>query len=282
MYRLLKFTGMLLKNIPRTAGYFFFSAISLVLFTLDGNKKKILQDNLKHALGKLPDNRTLKKNYYNYARYYFDLFKNTSELSKSFNRESFKPMADTVKKYLDSGKSMIITTMHYGNWDLGGAILASYFPGKVTVVVEELSDEAFKWFTETRSSWGMNVIKSTNLKSMLKVLKSGNLLVLVSDRDLEKTGLNPLFFGKKAYIPSGPAKLSLITGAPVLFAVFKRNQADAFKYELSWDNTLINSENLPRTPENEEKLTKELVSKFETVLKQDASQWCMLQKVWLE
>jgi len=282
MYRLLKFTGVLLKNIPRTAGYFFFSALSYVFFILGGVRKQTLKENLKHITGIEPDNKTLIKNYQNYARYYFDLFKNPSELSKSFDRASFEHLAETVKKHLDNGKGMIITTMHYGNWDLGGAILASYFPGKVTVVVEELSGGAFKWFTESRSSWGMNVIKSTDLKGMLKVLKSGNLLVLVSDRDLEKTGFNPLFFGSKAYIPSGPAKLSLITGAPVLFAVFKRNPTDIFKYELSWDNTLINSENLSRTPENEEKLTKELVSKFETVLKQDASQWCMLQKVWLE
>ncbi|MBN2755280.1 MAG: lysophospholipid acyltransferase family protein [Candidatus Goldbacteria bacterium] len=282
MYRLLKFTGMLLKNIPRSAGYFFFSALSSVFFILGGIRKQTLKDNLKHITGKVPDNSTLIKNYHNYARYYFDLFKNPSELSKSFDRASFQLLAETVKKHLDSGKSMIITTMHYGNWDLGGAILASYFPGKVTVVVEELSGGAFKWFTETRNGWGMNVIKSTDLKGMLKVLKSGGLLVLVSDRDLEKTGFNPLFFGSKAYIPSGPVKLSLMSGAPILFGVFKRMPSDPLKYSLFWDNTLLNDENLPRTPENEEKITKELVSKFETVLKQDASQWCMLQKVWLE
>ncbi len=282
MYRLLKFTGILLKNIPRKAGYFFFSLIAWFAFLTGGPRKETLKQNLSRITGKNPDSKTLWQNYRNYAMYYFDLFKDKKKLAESFDMKSFEPLAASVKQNLDKGAPMIVTTMHYGNWDLGGAILSYFFPGKVTVVVEELSGGAYKWFTETRSSWGMNVIKSTDVKAMLRVLKSGGILVLVSDRDLEKTGFNPLFFGKKAYIPSGPAKLSLMSGAPILFGVFKRLPDNPLKYSVFWDNTLINSEKLARTPENEEKITGELVSKFEAVLKQDPSQWCMLQKVWLE
>ncbi|HNZ30447.1 MAG TPA: lysophospholipid acyltransferase family protein, partial [Candidatus Goldiibacteriota bacterium] len=218
----------------------------------------------------------------NYAMYYFDLFKDKNRLMESLDAASFEPLALAIHSRIDKGMPVILSTMHYGNWDLGGALISRRFPGKVTVVVEELSGGAFKWFTETRSSWGMNVIKSTDVKGMLRVLKSGGLLVLVSDRDLEKTGFNPLFFGKKAYIPSGPAKLSLMSGAPVLFGVFKRRQGDPLKYEVFWDNTFINGDNIARTAENEIKLTEELVSKFETVLNNDPLQWCMLQKVWPE
>lgn len=282
MYRLLKFTGLLLKNIPRKAGYFFFRLISCAAFLAGGLRKNNLTDNLTRVLGRKPSARELLKNYQNYAMYYFDLFKDKNTLIKNIDTASFEPLARAIHSRVDKGMPVIVTTMHYGNWDLGGALVSRRFPGKVTVVVEELSGGAFKWFTETRSSWGMNVIKSTDVKGMLRVLKSGGILVLVSDRDLEKTGFNPLFFGKKAYIPSGPAKLSLMSGAPVLFGVFKRRQDDPFKYEVAWDNTFINGENMARTPENEIKLTEELVAKFETVLNKDPLQWCMLQKVWLE
>ena len=125
MYRLLKFTGILLKNIPRKAGYFFFSLIAWFAFLTGGPRKETLKQNLSRITGKNPDSKTLWQNYRNYAMYYFDLLK-TKETCGSFDMKSFEPLAASVKQNLDKGAPMIVTTMHYGNWDLGGAIL-SYF-----------------------------------------------------------------------------------------------------------------------------------------------------------
>jgi KDO2-lipid IV(A) lauroyltransferase len=117
---------------------------------------------------------------------------------------------------------------------------------------------------------------------MIRALKNGNVLVLAADRDLNYSGYKMDFFGKKAHIPSGPAKLSLLCNVPILFGVMERNKLDPTKYRVPFDTNIINAEKLPRTDENAELITREVIKRFEKRLLQDPSQWCVLQKIWVD
>jgi len=55
------------------------------------------------------------------------------------------------------------------------------------------------------------------LKVSLKVLKSNKLLAIAPDQDIASvSGVFVDFFGKKAYTPTGPVALALLSGAPII------------------------------------------------------------------
>jgi lauroyl/myristoyl acyltransferase len=282
MYHLLKTLVFIIKNIPRKAGYFFFRGFGLIMYLSGGKRKKDLTTNLTNVLGSRPPESILKTIYKNYAMYYFDLFCGNEKLLRDVDPASDVPLHDALQGAIDKYGGIIVVSMHYGNWDLAAAYLTSVMPGHVTVVVEELSPAMYRWFTETRKSWGTNIVSASDLKGMIRALKNGNVLVLAADRDLNYSGYRMEFFGKKAHIPSGPAKLSLLCNVPILFGVMERDRLNPLKYSVPFDTNIINTEKLPRTDENAELITREVIKRFEKKLAQDPSQWCMLQKVWVD
>lgn len=282
MYILLKFLNIILSFIPRKIGYFIFETIGLLLFYLNKKKRENLKKNLSYALNSEIKNDLLKKVFKNYARYYFDLFQEREKLIPFTDEKKFEEGAIVVKNFLEKYGGCILASLHIGNWDYGGAYLSCLFPGKVNVVVERLSKDVFKWFKETREKWGMKVIDSSDIKSMLRVLKNKEILVLLIDRDLDKTGFKLELFGKKAYIPSGPAKLALTAKVPVMFAGMLRNQNNPLYFYPFYSQTYLNLDLLERNDENILKITENLIKLMENRIKENPEQWCMLQDIWCE
>jgi KDO2-lipid IV(A) lauroyltransferase len=194
----------------------------------------------------------------------------------------FQRTHDLSREYLEKYNGLIIVSMHIGNWDFAGSFVSSMYPGRTKIVVEKLSPAAYKWFSETRTNWGMEIINASDIKSMMRALKNGGVLVLAADRDLEKTGYQIEFFGKKAYFPSGPAKLALAYNVPLMVGVMPRDRKDPMRFIPVFDPVALNLEKLEKTEENAEKLTRDLIKHMEDLLREYPEQWCMLQQVWTE
>lgn len=287
MFYLLKLTESILKNIPRRAGYFFSDIFSFFSFLFSGERKRNLKTNLEAVIGpgKVTDAMLLSA-YKTYGRYYYDIFSGNirfPECSDPASDAVFKSeYVPKITEYLNRKQGFIIVSMHLGNWDAAGSYAASYFPGKVNMVVEKLSPAMLKWFTQAREKLGIKIISHTDIKHMIKVLNNGEILVLASDRDIEKSGFQINVFGKKAYIPSGPSKLSLMTAAPMLVGSFPRSEKDITKFISKPHPGLLNTDKIERTKENIEQLTKDIIIEMEELIKQDPLQWCMLQKFFVE
>lgn len=252
------------------------------MFILSGKRKQNLKKTLSVISQNIDINRTALCVYKNYSKYYFELFLKKEKLSENIiiNNE-FKNNIIKIKQIIDN-QPLIIFSMHIGNWDLGGSYLSNTIPGKVNVVVEKLSSGLYKWFTETRKRWQMNVIEAGDIKSMIKVLKKKECLVLLADRDLNRNGYQLEFFGKKAYIPAGPANLALMTGAYMLLGAMLRDKNSPEKFIPFLDNEFLNTEKASRTDKNCIELTKKMIKKMEWLVSQYPEQWCMLQQIFIE
>lgn len=282
MYFFFKFSNLILKNIPRKVGYFIFEIFSSVLFFLSNKRKNTLKKNLSSISKDINVNKTALNVYKNYSRYYFDLFtKKEKLLDNIIITDEFKNNIAKVKNTV-SKHPLIIFSMHLGNWDFGGCYLSYLMPNKINVVVERLSSDLYKWFTETRTQWQMKVIEASDIKSMIKTLKKKECLVILADRDLNKKGYELEFLGKKAYIPAGPANLALMTGSYLVLGAMLRDKNNPEKFVPFMDNEFLNTENLPKTESNCINLSKKIIKKMEWLVSQYPEQWCMLQQIFIE
>ena len=284
MYYLLKFLQSVLKNIPRKAGYFLFEFLFLCnLVLLPSERKNTLKTNLTHVLGHKPPDSMVRDVYKCYARYYFDLYQDKEKIFPSVTvSPQFQASYDISKKLVEKNRGLIILSLHMGSWDFAGSYLSFMYPDRTNVVVERLSPAVFKWFTESRQRFGMKVIAADDIKSMIRALKNGEILIMVSDRDLDKKGYKLDFFGKKSYIPSGPAKLALTCGTPLMMGAMTRDKFDPMKFIPFFDPMVLNGEPLEKTEENALKLTAGIIGLMEKYIVQYPEQWCLLQKVWLD
>lgn len=133
----------------------------------------------------------------------------------NFTTEGYR---EHVLPALSAGKGVIIALPHLGGWEWAGRWLADQ-GHRITAVVERLEPpEVFEWFAELRSDLGMNVVPlgPDAAKELVAALGRNEIVCLLSDRDLQRSGVEVDFFGETTTLPAGPAVLSLRTGAPIV------------------------------------------------------------------
>ncbi|MBA2639378.1 MAG: phosphatidylinositol mannoside acyltransferase [Nocardioidaceae bacterium] len=118
------------------------------------------------------------------------------------------------------GRGVVAALPHTGNWDLAGAwACAAGMP--LTTVAERLRPESlYRDFLAYRSSLGMEVLPIRGAGSSFRILvdrvRAGRFVPLLADRDLSTHGAAVDLLGEPASLPTGPARLAQITGAPLV------------------------------------------------------------------
>ena len=124
------------------------------------------------------------------------------------------------RRRYEEGNGGIIALPHMGNWDLAGA-WACLTGMPVSTVAERLRPEVlYDRFLSYRTSLGMEVSPLTGgnnpLNDLRAAIRRGRLVCLVADRDLSKSGVEVDLLGEPARMPTGPAALARMTGAPLV------------------------------------------------------------------
>ena len=153
-----------------------------------------------------------------YAHYYVESFKlptlSKRVVDQGFTRDGY----EHITAGLERGNGVILALPHLGGWEWAGRWMTDQ-GHRLTVVVEPLEPpELFEWFAELRESLGMTVVPVGPKAgtAVMKALRANEVVCLLCDRDIERTGVDVEFFGERTTLPAGPAMLGLRTGAAVL------------------------------------------------------------------
>jgi lauroyl/myristoyl acyltransferase len=110
----------------------------------------------------------------------------------------------------DQGCGVILVTPHFGNTVL---CLIGLAEAGVPVNILVINDAAYKW-AERKNLRFLGLGESA--AACLRLLKRNEVVVLYGDMDFFPGGRTAPFFGAPYYPPSGPAKLALASGSPIL------------------------------------------------------------------
>ncbi|MFZ5950515.1 MAG: lysophospholipid acyltransferase family protein, partial [Candidatus Rifleibacteriota bacterium] len=157
-------------------------------------------------------------------RVYFNFLLNAFEMAglKFMSAEDLKSRLvctdlAILEQALSRKKGAIIISGHFGLWELVPPWLSlSGFP--VTVVVRRQNNpEVDRWMEEMRQKHGARTTDSGfGIREILKSLRKGHILALMVDQDNGKQGVFVPFFKTWASAPTGPAAISIKTGAPIV------------------------------------------------------------------
>jgi KDO2-lipid IV(A) lauroyltransferase len=131
---------------------------------------------------------------------------------------------DVVERLRARGRGLIMVTGHLGNWELGGAYIATRGV-PLDVVVRRMANPLFDgYLTRTRSRLRMAVVRDREaVRRTPRTLRAGGAVAFLTDQ----AGLNLAstfvpFFGRPAKTPRGPAVFALRLDAPVIFGTALR------------------------------------------------------------
>ena len=191
------------------------------------NKKRlhIVMTNLNLAFGETKTKEEkleiAKKCYYNFAKYLginFILNQNTTK-QKILDQVVFKNehfLLDAIK----SGRSIIVKTAHFGQWEIFGLAVAAHF-GPSSVLGRRLDSSVMdKILRANRSQFDVELIdKDGGAKDILKALKARRIVgILVDQNTAPKDGIKVQFFGKDVLHTPAASVLAQKTNALIINA----------------------------------------------------------------
>ncbi len=247
-------------------------------------RRAVVAGNLRRAdptLGGLRLRRAVQEAFDSYARYWLESFRlphlPARRVAKGMEVHGF----EHVQAGLDAGGGVILALPHLGGWEWAGRWLADQGIGLTVVVEQAEPPELCEWFVDLRSRLGMNVVALGDgaAREVLAALGRNDIVCLLSDRDIQRTGVEVEFFGERTTMPPGPAMLSLRSGAPLLpTAVYFTDRTDGHLGIVRPPLTIERSGNGLRA--DVATLTQLLADELEHLIRRAPQQWHMMQPNW--
>ena len=235
--------------------------------------------------GVVPDpalvRRWSRRTYTEYGRYWRDGAR-VPYMSEDVIRARMRlegDSEDVVRSAMRRGQGVVLALPHVGSWEWGGAWLAlEGMP--MTVVVERIEPKRlFEWFVDQRAQMGLTAVPlgEGSSAAILKALRSGAMVALISDRDLPGNGVEVSFFGERTTLPAGAATLALRTGAALLPTVVYSGPGD-------WHTAVVHppldTARRGSLRADVHRLTQELATCFEEFIVRRPEQWHLYQPNW--
>jgi KDO2-lipid IV(A) lauroyltransferase len=247
------------------------------------SRRPILRANLRRVVGSDVSEADLERlvvqAFDSYARYWIDSARlinlRPAEVFKRFSIEGFERVEEESAKH----RGIILALPHLGFWDLGGLWLTlKGYP--MTTVVEPLEPpDLFEWFKAQREALGLTIysLGPDTPGRLASALRAGRLVGLVADRDLVGNGVEVEFFGEVTKLPAGPAILALRTGAPLFPAIVYQEPASKGHGVILPPVPVERTGNLRA---DVSRITRQLASTFEELIRKAPAQWHMFQPNW--
>ncbi len=175
-------------------------------------------------------------------------------------------------------KGAIIVSGHFGLWEIIPPWLALNGFDVTTVVRRQNNPFVDAWFEDMRQRHGSKTTDSGyGIREILKSLRKGHILALMIDQDNGKQGIFVKFFKRWASAPTGPAQISLKTGAPIVpVAIFPDYQN---KHLIKiW--APIYPQNFSDDLQGQQQLTASFTAILEEIVRKQPQNWFWLHRRW--
>ena len=285
VYWLFRLAILVTRPLPLRLGYWFGERVALLCYwvifprqrkALNANLARVLQSNDARFVDSVA-----RRTFRNFGKYVID-FIHYPVMAREEVRERLRfDQWDELNEAANSGRGVIIATIHFGTWDLGAAALAAY-GYRVNAIAETFPYHRMNDLVQgSRSKLGMRVIGHDRVgSSVFRALKRGEMLAMLVDVSTNEAGIRVEFFGGDALVSPAAARIALRTKAWVVPAVVLRGPDDNLHIRPIIDTSLRDY-----TPTGDEsrdipELTRLILLSMERVIRQYPDQWFIFRRMW--
>lgn len=216
----------------------------------------------------------VRKTFQNFGKYLVDFFRYTrlsrAELEKIIRLERL----DHFESAYRQGRGVIIITAHFGNWELGGAMLhALGYPINVAVAPSQRPGLE-RLLNKSRTDRGLRSVNvGYSARAFIRALKRGEVVGLLADRDFSRERREDELFGKRVCLPRGAAWLALQANAPIVPAFASRQEDDRilFRFHPPLD---------PAQRTDQDRLMEGVRDAIQKEVGERPCQWFVFHKFW--
>jgi KDO2-lipid IV(A) lauroyltransferase len=272
------------RGLPGAAAQALAPMLGLGASFASAERRAMIERHLRRAdptMGEARLRRAVQLAFDSYTRYWLESFRLPHLSRRAVDRGMTVEGYEYVVEALEGGNGAILALPHLGGWEWAGRWLVDRGHG-LTAVVEAIEPpELFDWFRSLREQLGMNIVSlgADAGREVMAALKRNDVVCLLCDRDIQRSGVDVEFFGENTTLPAGPATLALRTGAPVLpTAVYFTDRTDG---HLGIVRPALDTERSgERLRADVARVTQDLANELEHLIRRSPYQWHLFQPNW--
>jgi KDO2-lipid IV(A) lauroyltransferase len=268
--------------IPFPILYEFSNFLRFVLQKVFGYRRRVIQDNLSKAFPEMnwKDLKKLEKRVYqNLSDVLLDGFKSFLMSRKQIIKRHKVINPEILDKYLNSGKSIIGITAHYGNWEWGSFSSSVQIDANVIGFYKRLKNKYVDRFVRrSRMKFGTTLVSIVQTgEAFKKNVGNKSIFLMAADQTTIKRNLNIShwinFFGREVPFLHGPEKYSKMFDLPIIYIDIQRVKRGFYELELS-----VLVDNPTELPDGE--ITKRYAHKLEQIIRKKPEDWLWSHRRW--
>jgi len=270
-----------IRLLPLPVAYWLGLRICDLFYFLNRRGRRAVRENLRVVYehqGLLPSRSLLagcaRKTFQYFGKYLADFIRYRKLTPEGVRERVSIQGLEQLDAIRASTRGSILLTAHVGNWELGGAFIASMgipLHAVVRPVPSPALERIFNFFREQR---GLRVIPLDKAGlGVVKALKRGETVALVGDRDFTGNGRPWKFFGRDVSLPRGAAWFAHRLGVPIYMGFVVRAPDDTFILRL---HPPIDPAQVP----TEEEIQARIVRIMEDTIARDPCQWFIFDPFW--
>ncbi len=280
LFGLASFFLYLVSLLPFRLLYVLSDVLFLILYYVIHYRREVVKTNLANAFPEKSDQERheIELRYFRYlADMIVECIKMLSISPTSMKRRLKVNNVDEINQHLNNGKSVLIATGHYANWEWGPLMMALSVPQQVIVIYKPLTDKNFELLiNRMRSRFGtMMVPMKQTLRKIIDMKKILSVTVFASDQ-------TPAWNDSKYFVPflnqstavfPGIEKVAKMTNNPVVFCYI--NKLSRGYYEASF-KTIVE---VPKLTEEGE-ITQLHTQELENIIIKKPELWLWSHRRW--
>lgn len=219
---------------PKSMSLNFLKLLAKAFCKLDKKHTKIMKTNIKMCFDELNQaqiNELVLKTYNNFALFLREFIINQNTTKEQILSKICFENEEILLNALATNRPIIVSTAHYGNWELFSLAMAAKF-GAVSIIGRSLdSAKMNEILSKNRRRFDIELIDKNNAaKSVIATLKERRLLgVLVDQNTAKKDGIECEFFGKKIMHTPAASVFASKMNALIIPAFIMRENSKKFK-----------------------------------------------------
>lgn len=178
------------------------------------------------------------------------------------------------------GQGVLVLAPHMSNFDLLGlSVGAQGLPIQVLSLANPRAGFHLLNYLRAKSGFEVTPITPESLRAAIRRLKSGGIVLTGVDRPIPEDRELVEFFGRPAYLPVGPVRLALMTGASVIMGSCYYEPGNGYGLRITGPLEMI------RTGERRRDLmanVRRVVDILEQHVRARPEQWMMFHPFWPE
>jgi len=250
-------------------------------FVLWPKKRRYVNDNFAHILGRPPTSLEVRRKafaaYRSYARYVVELMRlprlTNDEAATLVDTSTLLPLEDYWKA---SGKGLILTTAHIGNLEGVARGIARHGWPIAAIADDSSFPELFEHLRRQRKAWGVELIPWRNLRELYGWLKRKEILGLIIDWGYRADDIPVRMFGAWTTLPAGPAALAAKTGSPIVHIAIRRSD-DQRRFIVTYGDPIIVAST---EPAEIQRATQAIADALAATIAAAPEQWYSFKALW--